>query len=94
MCGARDVAVEEQVDSWIDASIRDACSRRSPDRRRSVVIGRDAGMKRAELAGQDALAESPVAGSQHRSAIGGQFRRDTEARRQRRSRCTAFPGPG
>ena len=38
-------------------------------------------MKRAELSGQHALAESPVAPSQHRAAIGAELRGDAEPRR-------------
>ena len=55
--------------SRIDHRDERACSRRSPDRSRRRDR-RGAGMKRLELAGQHALGEPPVAGAQHRAAVG------------------------
>ena len=45
------------------------------------MVGVDAGWNGAELSGQHALAEPPVARPQHRPAVGGELRGDAQARR-------------
>ena len=75
--GAR---VEPEVDLGVDH--RDGC--RVPAGGRVVRLGRrrrHAGMNGAELSGQHALVEASVARAQHRPAVRGELRRDTEPRR-------------